>query len=263
MLLSLAVILTLFTILWIVSLRLQDTTVADIFWGPGILAIGLVYFLTSNGAPPRARLALVLLTLWAMRLAAHLAFRNQLLGEDYRYAQLRDANEDSWWWKSYVGVFLPYAIAAWIVSLPIYFAIVSLAPPALTLLDYLGVVLFVAGFVCETVADEHLRRFRAQRANKGKVLDAGLWRYTRHPNYFGEALLWWGLGLIGLATGGVPGLLGPAVLTYLLIYVTGVAPLEAALIEKAGYLQYAGRTPPFLPIPAPVRMQLLKKFHRH
>ena len=266
MLLSLAVILILFTILWGVSVRVQNTTVADIGWGPGILLIGLVYFLThfltGDSVPPRAWLTLGLLALWAVRLSAHLAFRNQLLGEDYRYARLRDANEDTWWWKSYIGVFLPYAMAAWIVSLPTYFAIVSLAPRSLTLLDYLGALLFIAGFLCETIADEQLRRFRADRTNKGKVLDTGLWHYTRHPNYFGEALLWWGLGLIGVATGGVPGLLGPAVLTYLLIYVTGVAPLEATLIDKAGYLQYAGRTPPFLPIPAAVRMQLLKNFRR-
>ena len=267
MLLSLAVILILFTILWGVSVRVQNTTVADIWWGPGILLIGLVYyflayFLTGDAAPPRAWLTLGLLTLWAARLSAHLALRNRLLGEDYRYVVLRDAHEETWWWKSYVAVFLPYAVAAWVVSLPIYFAIVSPAPRSLTVIDYQGVLLFIAGFLCETIADEQLRRFRADRANKGKVLDSGVWQYTRHPNYFGEALLWWGLGAIGLATGGVPGLLGPAVLTYLLIYVTGVKPLEAMLITKTGYIQYVGRTPPFLPIPAPVRMKLLKNFRR-
>lgn len=267
MLLSLAVILILFTILWGVSVRVQNTTVADIWWGPGILLIGIVYFvlayfLTGDAVPPRAWLTLGLLALWAARLSAHLAFRNRLLGEDYRYVLLRDAHEETWWWKSYVAVFLPYAVAAWIVSLPIYFAIVSSAPRSLTLIDYLGLLLFIAGFLCETIADEQLRRFRAERANKGNVLDSGVWQYTRHPNYFGEALLWWGLGVIGLATGGVPGLLGPAVLTYLLIYVTGVKPLEATLITKTGYIQYVGRTPPFLPIPASVRAQLLKKFRR-
>ena len=113
--------------------------------------------------------------------------------------------------------------------------------------------------VFESVGDEQLRRFRADRVSRGKVLDTGLWRYTRHPNYFGEALLWWGFGLIGLATGGVPGLLGPATLTYLLIYVSGVALLESTLIEKAGYIQYVGRTPAFLPLPPQVRVQLMAK----
>src|SRR4029453_10306480 len=103
------------------------------------------------------------------------------------------------------------------------------------------------------------RRFRADRVNRGKVLDTGLWRYTRHPNYFGEALLWWGFGLIGVATGGVPGLIGPAILTFLLIYVSGVALLESTLIEKPGYVQYVGRTPVFLPLPPAVRAQLMSK----
>ena len=120
-------------------------------------------------------------------------------------------------------------------------------------------MLFVAGMVFESVGDEQLRRFRADRVNRGKVLDTGLWRYTRHPNYFGEALLWWGFGLIGAATGGVPGLLGPAILTYLLIHVSGVALLESTLIEKAGYIQYVGRTPAFLPLPPQVRVQLMAK----
>jgi steroid 5-alpha reductase family enzyme len=205
-LLSLAAILILFTILWAVSVRLQNTTVADIGWGPGILLIGLVYFLTSDGAPPRARLTLALLAVWALRLSAHLFLRSRLLGEDYRYVKMRDASEETWWWESYIRVFLPYALAAWIISLPIYFAIVSLTPRSLTLLDYLGVLLFIAGFAFETIGDEHLRRFRAGRGNKDKVLDTGLWRYSRHPNYFGEALLWWGFGVIGMATGGLPGL---------------------------------------------------------
>jgi steroid 5-alpha reductase family enzyme len=259
LLLSLAVILVFFTILWGVSVRLQNTTVADIGWGPGILLIGVVYFLTTDDASLRAGLTLALLAIWALRLSAHLAYRNRLLGEDYRHVVLRDAHDDTWWWKSYIAVFLPYALAAWVISLPIYFAIVSLAPRSLTLLDYLGVLMVVAGVAFETIGDEQLRQFRANRANKNRVLDSGVWKYSRHPNYFGEALLWWGFGVIGMATGGLPGLLGPAIMTYLLIYVTGVKPLEATLITKPGYIQYVGRTPPLLPIPAEVRMQLFKK----
>jgi len=113
--------------------------------------------------------------------------------------------------------------------------------------------------VFESIGDEQLRRFRDDRKNKGKVLDTGLWAYTRHPNYFGECVLWWGFGVIALATGGLPGLIGPAVLTYLLIYVSGVALLESTLIEKAGYAQYVGRTPAFLPISASQRVKLIEK----
>jgi steroid 5-alpha reductase family enzyme len=258
LLLGLAAILILFTILWVVSLRLENSSIADVAWGPGILVIGLTYYFTSNGHSPRAHVTLALLAIWAIRLAAHLYIRMRLQGEDFRYVKWRE-EYDHWWLVSYVKVFLLQAVIGWIISLPIYFAIVSVAPASLTVLDYLGVLLFVAGFVFESVGDEHLRRFRADRANRGKVLDTGLWRYTRHPNYFGEALLWWGFGVIGLATGALPGLLGPAVLTYLLLYVSGVALLESTLIEKPGYIQYVGRTPAFLPLPAKVQAQLMTK----
>lgn len=258
LLLGLAAIVILFTVLWAVSLRLENSSIADVAWGPGILLIGLTYYFTSDGAPPRAHLTLALLAIWAIRLATHLGIRTRLQGEDFRYVKWRD-DYNHWWLVSYVKVFLLQAVIGWIISLPIYFSIVSQAPPSLTMLDYLGVLLFVSGLVFESVGDEQLRRFRADRVNRGKVLDTGLWHYTRHPNYFGEALLWWGFGLIGAATGGVPGLLGPAILTYLLIYVSGVALLESTLIEKAGYIQYVGRTPPFLPLPPQVRMQLMTK----
>ena len=257
-LLGLAAIVILFTVLWAVSLRLENSSIADVAWGPGILLIGLTYYFTSDGAPPRAHLTLALLAIWAIRLATHLFIRMRLQGEDFRYVKWRE-EFNHWWLVSYFKVFLLQAVVGWIISLPIYFAIVSAAPPSLTILDYLGVLLFVCGLVFESVGDEHLRRFRANRANRGKVLDSGLWRYTRHPNYFGEALLWWGFGVIGLATGGLPGLLGPAIMTYLLIYLSGVALLESTLIEKPGYIRYVGRTPAFLPLPAKVQMQLMTK----
>ena len=258
LLLGLVVIVVLFTLLWLWSVRLQNTSVADVAWGPGILVIGLTYYFTSNGFPLRAQLTLLLLAIWAIRLGGHLGLRMRLEGEDFRHVKWRDEYEDSWTYMSYVRVFLIQAVVAWVVSLPIYFAIVSLVPPALTLFDYIGVLLVVIGLFFEAVGDEQLRRFRADRANKDKVLDTGLWSYTRHPNYFGEALVWWGFGFIGLATGGVPGLLGPAIFTYLLIYVSGVAMLEQTLIYKPGYIQYAGKTPAFMPLPAPVRMQMLQ-----
>jgi steroid 5-alpha reductase family enzyme len=257
--LGLAAVVILFAILWALSLRLENASIADVAWGPGILAIGLAYYFSSDGAPLRARLTLALLAAWAIRLAVHIGMRMRLHGEDARYVKWRDQYEDSWWWISFFRVFMLQAVIAWIISLPIYFAIVSLVPASLTLVDYLGILLFAAGLVIEAVSDEHLRRFRAERVNKGKVLDAGLWRYSRHPNYFGEAVLWWGFGLIGLATGGVPGLLGPAIMTYLLLYVSGVALLESTLIEKAGYIQYVGRTPAFVPLPPRVRAALMAK----
>ena len=266
LLLGLAVVIILATILWAVSLRLENSSIADVAWGPLILAIALTYFFSgpflNDGITLRAIVTLALVAIWATRLAVHIGMRQRLHGEDARYVKWRDQYEESWWWVSYFKVFLLQPVIAWIVSLPIYFAIVSLAPVSLTIVDYLGILLFVAGLVFESVGDEQLRRFKADRKNKGKILDTGLWKYTRHPNYFGECVLWWGFGVIALATGGVPGLLGPAVLTYLLLYVSGVTLLESTLIDKAGYSQYVGRTPAFLPIPAHVRAQLLAKLKK-
>ena len=258
LLLGLAASVVCFTILWVVSVRLQNSSIADVAWGPNILLIGFTYYFTSDGYVPRAQLTLALLAIWAVRLGVHLGMRNRNEGEDFRYVRWRDEYEDSWWWISYFKVFLLQSVIAWVVSLPVYFAIVSVGPQSLTFIDKVGVAVFAIGFLFEAVSDEHLRRFRLDRVNKGKVLDAGLWRYTRHPNYFGEAVLWWGFGLIGLATGGLPGLLGPAVITYLLIYVSGVALLEPTLRTKQGYPQYAGRTPVFMPLPAPMRAKLIQ-----
>ena len=257
-LIGLVVIVIFFTLMWWVSIRLQNSSVADVAWGPGIFVIGITYYLVDGGYPLRAQLTLGLLAIWAIRLAVHLGNRNRLEGEDFRYVRWRDEYEGAWWWMSYPKVFLLQAVTAWIISLPIYFAIVSLVPAELNLFDYLGVLLVLIGLFFEAVGDEQLRRFRADRLNKGKVLDTGLWRYTRHPNYFGEALLWWGFGLIGVATGGVPGLIGPAILTYLLIYVSGVKMLESFLIGKQGYIQYVGKTPAFMPLPPHVRYKILE-----
>ena len=258
LLLGLASSVVFFTILWVVSLRLQNSSVVDVGWGPGILLIGFAYYFTSDGYLLRAQLTLALVAIWALRLAWHLGTRMRLEGEDFRYVRWRDEYEDSWWWRSYIKVFFMQSILAWIVSLPIYFAIVSVGPESLTVIDDLGVIVFAAGFAFESLADEQLRRFRGVRANKGKVLDSGVWQYSRHPNYFGEAVLWWGFGIIGVATGGLPGLFGPAILTYLLIYVSGVALLEPSLITKTGYIQYVGRTPAFMPMPAPMRAKVLQ-----
>jgi len=258
LLLGLAASVLFFTILWAVSLRVQNSSIADVAWGPNILLVGLIYYFTSDGALLRAQLTLALVAIWAVRLGLHLFYRQRLEGEDHRYVKWRDEYEDHWWWISYFKVFLLQSVLAWVVSLPIYFAIVSVGPASLTWLDYVGVAVFVTGFLFETVSDEHLRRFRADRANKGRVLDTGLWSYTRHPNYFGEALIWWGFGIIGVATGGLPGLIGPVILTYLLIYVSGIAMIEPSLFTKQGYSSYAGKTPVFLPLPAPMRARLIE-----
>lgn len=250
MLLGLAAIVALFTALWLASLALRNSSIVDMWWGPGILVIGLTYFLTTDGSPNRERLTLVLVAIWAIRLAAHIGARNIGHGEDFRYAKWRNERGHSWWWFSYFKVFLLQAVIAWIVALPLYYAIASPAPLQFTWLDTLGAALFAVGFLFEAIGDEQLRRFKADPANRGRVMQTGLWRYTRHPNYFGEAVLWWGLGLLGAATpGGYLGLIGPALITFFLIRVSGVALLEQTLMRtKPGYAEYVARTSSFFPM---------------
>ena len=247
LLFGLAAIVILFTVLWAVSLRLENSSIADVAWGPGILLIGLTYYFTSDGRTPRAHLTLALLAIWAIRLATHLFIRMRLQGEDFRYVKWRE-EYNHWWLVSYFKVFLLQAVAGWIISLPIYFSIVSLAPPSLTVLDYLGVLLFVSGLVFESLGDEQLRRFRADRVNRGKVLDTGLWRYTRHPNYFGECCIWWGFYLFALAAGAWWALPGPLLVTGLLLRAAGVAPFgQTGGNRRPQYADYVLKTNAFFP----------------
>jgi steroid 5-alpha reductase family enzyme len=247
---GLIAVIALFTGLWLVSLALKNSSIVDMWWGPGIFLIGLTYQLTSGNATTRSRIVLALVALWAFRLAWHIGARNIGHGEDFRYARWRRERGASWWWFSYFKVFLLQAVIAWIVAMPLYFAITAPEPSQFTLWDQAGALVFAFGFAFEAIGDEQLRRFKLNPANKGRVLDSGLWRYTRHPNYFGEAVMWWAFGLFSLATGGYLGLIGPAIITFLLIRVSGVALLEQTLREtKPEYHDYIRRTSAFLPMP--------------
>lgn len=248
MLVGLAAVIALGILLWLVSLAVRDSSIVDIAWGPLLFLVGVTYYATTTAPGSRARLMMALVALWAVRLAAHIGARNLGHGEDFRYAAWRAQHPDTWWIRSYFKVFLLQGVVAWIVAMPLYYAITSASPVHFTLWDQIGALVFSAGFLFEAIGDEQLRRFKANPANKGRVMNTGLWRYTRHPNYFGEAVLWWGLGLIGVAAGGWLGLVGPAIITFLLIRVSGVAMLEKTLKEtKPGYADYIARTPAFFP----------------
>jgi steroid 5-alpha reductase family enzyme len=250
LLIGLAAVVGLFTLLWLASLALKNSSIVDMWWGPGILLIGLTYALTTGGDSRRARLVVALVAIWAIRLAWHIGERNIGHGEDFRYATWRRERGPSWWWFSYFKVFLLQAVIAWIVATPLYYAISAPSPAALTAWDVAGLALFAIGLIFEAAGDAQLRRFKSDPANRGRVLDTGLWRYTRHPNYFGEAVLWWGLGLFSVAAGHPIGVIGPAIMTYLLLRVSGVALLEKSLREtKPEYASYVARTSAFVPLP--------------
>jgi steroid 5-alpha reductase family enzyme len=251
LLIGLASLVALFTVLWLISLAIRNASIVDICWGLAFVVLALAYWSTTEGFLPRRLLMTVLVSVWGVRLAWYIGSRNIGHGEDFRYAKWRRDHADAWWWYSYFKVFLLQATIAWVVGLPLYFAIGASEPSRLTLADVTGAAIFVVGFLFEAIGDAQMRRFRADASNQGRVMDKGLWRYTRHPNYFGEALLWWGLGLIGASTpGGLVGLLGPAVITLLLLRVSGVTLLESTLSKtKAGYAEYVQSTSAFVPMP--------------
>jgi steroid 5-alpha reductase family enzyme len=245
---ALYALLVMFTLLWLASLWFTNASIVDIWWGPAFILALAVYLRFAVPAHPRGWLILAATTMWALRLAWHIGRRNVGHGEDRRYRVWRDEHGPRWWWRSYLQVFALQAVIAWLVSTPLYFAARGDAafPSAL---DILGTLLFVAGLLFEAIADAQLAAFTHDHGSRGRVMDRGLWRYSRHPNYFGEALLWWGLGLIGAsAPGGWKGLAGPALMTFLLLRVSGVAMLERGLLKtRPGYADYVAHTSAFVP----------------
>lgn len=245
---GLVAIVAVMTVVWIRSLRLRDASIVDGWWGPGFVICASVYVWFTPVASTRAVVTWVLLAVWAGRLAWHIVRRNHGAGEDPRYAAMRATHGPAFWWRSLFVVFWLQAVVLWMVSWPVWSAVTAAAPASLTTLDVLGVAVFLLGFSFEAIGDWQLTRFRAVPANKGRVLDRGLWRYTRHPNYFGDATLWWGLGLLGIADGPWWVLVGPLLMTVLLVKVSGVALLERGLAEtKPGYRDYVARTSAFVP----------------
>jgi steroid 5-alpha reductase family enzyme len=250
LLVSLGALLCLATLLWAVSLAIRDASIVDVFWGPLFVVVAAIGFVHGGGLPARKVLVLVLVTAWAARLAVHLAARSRGRGEDYRYREMREKHGSGWWIVSLPFVFLFQAVIAWVVALPVQAAMHRGGDAPLSFVDLAGALVFLVGFVTEAVADVALARFRSRPENRDRVLDRGLFRYSRHPNYFGDALLWWGLGLVGVGAGAPWSLLGPALMTFLLMRVSGVTLLERSIGERRpGYDAYRRSTNAFFPGP--------------
>lgn len=233
---------------WVVSLAKNDVSIVDSLWSLMFLLSAIVYASASHAQGPRETLVLVLTALWALRLSAYITWRNHGQPEDYRYQEIRRNNEPGFRYKSFYIVFGLQAALAWIISLPLAAAISGEAP--IGPLDYAGIGLWLVGMFFESVGDLQLARFRRDPENRGKVLDSGLWRYTRHPNYFGNFTLWWGFFLIAAAAGGWWTVWSPLLMSFLLLKVSGVALLEKDIgTRRAGYGDYVRRTNAFFPGP--------------
>ena len=247
---NLGVVFLLTTALWAVSVAVKDSSIVDIFWGSGFVVIGWVSFAIADGAPERRWLLAMLTTLWGLRLTIHLARRNLGHGEDFRYQAMRAKAGASWPLRSLWAVFWAQGILMWLVSLPVQVGQQGDTAGGWGWLVVAGIVVFAIGLFFETVGDLQLTRFIADPANKGTVMDRGLWRYTRHPNYFGDFSVWWGLYLIALAAGAWWTIIGPIIMSVLLIRVSGAGLLEKSIGKRrAGYDEYIARTSAFFPRP--------------
>jgi steroid 5-alpha reductase family enzyme len=237
---------------WLLSVSKQNVSIVDSLWSLLFLFAAIAYALAAPGLGPRSILVLVLVALWAMRLSIYITRRNWGAAEDRRYQAIRARNQPNFALKSLYLVFALQAILAWIVSLPLYAAITK--DSRLGMLDLAGSFLWVLGFCFEAIGDWQLARFKAVAQNHGRVMDRGLWRYTRHPNYFGEFLLWWGFYLIALAAGGWWSIPGPLLMSVLLLRVSGVTLLEKDIGERRpAYADYKQRTNAFFPGPPRTR----------
>ncbi len=242
--------ISLFALLgWLLSLARNNVTHVDSMWSLFFMLAAFTtaaFVLFVYPAPARLIIVLACVTIWALRLFIYLTWRNWGPHEDLRYVKIRQNNEPHFWLKSIFIIFGLQAVLAWIISLSLYGAITSVSP--LNWLDYVGVIFVIVGLLWEIVADWQLSRFKAMPSNKGKVLNSGLWRYSRHPNYFGECLVWWGFYCVALAGGAWWAIISPILMTLLLLKVSGVSLLESTIVERRPtYADYIKNTNAFFP----------------
>lgn len=248
---NVALVFGLMTALWLVSVRLRDASIVDPWWSISFLVV-TVHTVVRTSVTPAKVLLLILVGTWSLRLWLHLLVRSRGTSEDPRYANFRRRyGPDRYWWISLFQVFLLQGTLALLISAPLQLAASAPPPDRITAIHLVGLVIFSVGFLFETIADRQLQSFRRDPANAGKVLDTGLWRWSRHPNYFGEAVLWWGFWLFALGQPfGWATALAPALMTFLLLKVSGVTMLDAHLkSSKPGYDDYVRRTSGFVPRP--------------
>jgi steroid 5-alpha reductase family enzyme len=259
LLINFLILMAAIILLWIISVRIRDVSFIDSFWAFGMVIMAGATFVQlgggaqSEGSPARMVLIVTLTSLWGVRLALHLLTRWRKEGVDPRYARILGSVMEKKGWSfakaSLIQVFLLQAPLLFLVCLPAQLGQVASSPAQLGPLAWIGGAIALIGIAFESIGDHQLRRFKLDPATKGKVLDTGLWRFTRHPNYFGDCCTWWGIWLIAAET--VPGrfaVIGPLLLTFLLVKWSGVPLLERGLKKsRPGYEDYLRRTPAFFP----------------
>jgi steroid 5-alpha reductase family enzyme len=235
------------TAVFAIALLKKDNSVVDIAWGPGFILVAVLSSFWEAGFEGRHILVIGLVFIWAARLAIHIYLRNKGRGEDYRYAQWRKTWGKQFVPRSFLQIFMLQGFFLLLISYPIVLVNHS-AGRDLSFLDLAGTLVWIVGFLFEAVGDHQLKKFKQNPQNKGRIMTAGLWKFTRHPNYFGEAAQWWGIFLVALSVpGGWAALVSPLTITFLLLKVSGVAMLEKKYAGDREFAAYAGRTNAFFP----------------
>jgi len=246
-LLSIIILTAYMTLVFCLAMYLEDNSIVDVAYGVAFVVSSWTVFIVYGDDHPRQWLVILLVTAWGLRLAGHIFLRKQGEGEDFRYRQWRDQWGGTFVWRSFLQIFMLQGAVVFLVSLPVLLVI---AQPggAFGLLDLAGILVWLFGFAFEAVGDWQLLRFKRQPQNRGQIIQSGLWRYTRHPNYFGEALLWWGLFLIALKVPyGAVAIISPILIDFLLLKVSGIPMLEAKYAKNPEFVAYKKRTNALVP----------------
>ncbi len=232
---------------FLLARKRQRLDTVDSAWGGGFAVAAWSVALQAPSA--RTLVIALLITVWSGRLTNHIARRSRKNSDDPRYVAMAEKWKGNVWVRAYVSLFLTQGFLIWVVSIPVVMAAGNLLG-GLNWLTSVGAVIWLVGFVVESIADRQLAQYLSDKKNKGKVLDTGLWRYSRHPNYFGELTQWWGIGVIALqAAFGWIGLLGPLTLTILIVFVSGIPPIEKRRKDNPAYREYMKHTSPLIPLP--------------
>lgn len=233
---------------WLLSLRMKDASIVDRLWGLNFILLAWIYYSQSDETYWRHLVVLLFLCIWGGRLSLHIHQRNRGHPEDYRYQAMRKNHGNSFWWYSLFSVFLLQGFLSFLISAPILWIFAD-SMTLFSIVDLLAIFLWGVGFYFEAAGDRQLKKFKSDPNNKGKILDQGLWALTRHPNYFGDALMWWALFLLAVPVpSGWMSFFGPVIMSIFLRYISGVTLLEKSLSHtKPGYLEYVNKTPAFIP----------------
>ena len=247
LLIAACVVFVYVNVIHLIALVKKDNGIMDAAWGPGFVAVMWFGLLTGTGATPRSLLLASLITLWGVRLCVHILIRNAGRGEDFRYRHWRETWGRWFHLRSYLQIFMLQGFFMVMVAMPVI-VVNSQAGGALGWLDALGCLVWLIGFSFEAVGDYQLLRFMKNPLNRGQIMRSGVWRTTRHPNYFGEATLWWGCFLIAASVpNGLWALVSPIVIDWLLLYVSGIPMLEKKYADRPEYQAYKRTTSAFFP----------------